>query len=100
MRDLIDCFIATTNALDFEGTVVLFADDAYIDDVSVGDAFVGKDGIRTYLKRFFAAYHTVSRLLSIETTGEHRALARVDFTGDFGHEIGVLAITVNSDGLI
>ena len=100
MRNLIDGFIATTNAIDFEVTLALFADDAVIDDVSVGDAFVGRDGIRTYLDRFFARYHTVSALLSVEASGELRALARVDFTGDFGHEIGILQITVNSDGLI
>ena len=99
MRNLIDGFIATTNAIDFEGTLALFADDAVIDDVSVGDAFVGRDGIRTYLDRFFAGYHTVSTLLSVEASGELHALARVDFTGDFGHEIGILQITVNSDGL-
>lgn len=31
---------------------------------------------------------------------ETRARVRVDFTGDFGHEIGLLDISVNADGLI
>jgi hypothetical protein len=42
----------------------------------------------------------VTRLLSIEHLALDRARARVDFTGDFGHEIGLLEIKVNEHGLI
>lgn len=40
-------------------------------------------------------YHTVTHLFSIEALGDNRLRARVDFTGDFGHEIGRLDIVFN-----
>ncbi len=52
------------------------------------------------MSRKLIGYHTVTRLLSIETIGDCRARVRVDFTGDFGHEIGLLDISVDPGGLI
>lgn len=43
---------------------------------------------------------TTSSAISIETINETQARVRVDFTGDFGHEIGRLDISINDDGLI
>jgi hypothetical protein len=100
MQKLIDTFIQTANAFDVEGVSALFASDAVIDDVSVGDAFVGTEGIRLYLEQFFVGYKTASKLLSLEQLDNFNAVARLDFTGDFGHEIGTLKITISSDGLI
>jgi hypothetical protein len=100
MQQLIENFIETTNAGNIDGALSLFAPNAIIDDVSVGDTFVGTDGVRVYLERFFVGYHTVSKLLSIETTDDLHADVRLDFTGDFGHETGTLKIVLNSDGLI
>lgn len=56
--------------------------------------------MRDYVERFFVGYHTVSRLLSITLLDHGRARARVDFTGNFGHEIGRFDLTVNDAGLI
>lgn len=100
MQKIVESFIRTANAFDVDGALSLFSSDAVIDDVSVGDAFVGRDGVRDYLERFFVAYHTKSELLSHERLDEFNATIRLDFTGDFGHEIGVLKIVVNADGLI
>ncbi|MGX8013194.1 nuclear transport factor 2 family protein [Mesorhizobium sp. ORM8.1] len=100
MQELIKKFIETTNAGDVDGALSLFAPDAVIDDVSVGDTFVGSDGVRLYLERFFVGYHTFSNLLAIETTDDHHADVHLDFTGDFGHETGTLKIVLNADGLI
>ena len=100
MRQLIENFIETTNAGNIDATLSLFAPDAIIDDVSVGDAFVGRDGVRLYLERFFVGYHTVSKLLSIEPIDDFHADVRLDFTGDFGHETGILNIVLNANGLI
>lgn len=100
MQKLVESFIATANAFNVEGTLSLFAPDAVISDVSVGDVFVGRDGVRIYVERFFVGYNTASRLLSIEALGDFNADVRLDFTGDFGHEIGILKIATNSDGLI
>lgn len=100
MKELIKNFIETTNAGDVDGALCLFTPDAVIDDVSVGDAFIGKEGVRLYLERFFVGYHTFSKLLSIETIDDRHAAVRLDFTGDFGHETGTLKIAINFNGLI
>ncbi|WP_051777431.1 nuclear transport factor 2 family protein [Pseudorhizobium pelagicum] len=100
MQTLVENFIRTANAFDIEGTLSLFASDAVIDDVSVGDAFVGRDSVRLYLERFFVGYNTASRLLSLEQLDDSNAVVRLDFTGDFGHEVGILKIATNSEGLI
>lgn len=100
MQKLVESFIGTTNAFDVGSTLSLFAADAVIDDVSVGAIFVGRDGVRKYLERFFVGYSTKSRLLSLEELDDLHSNVRLDFTGDFGHEIGILKIAINSDGLI
>ncbi|MGF9566656.1 nuclear transport factor 2 family protein [Neorhizobium sp. BT27B] len=100
MQEIVESFIRTANAFDVEATLSLFAPDAVIDDVSVGDAFEGADGVRQYLERFFVGYHTATRLLSIEMLDDRTSDVRVDFTGDFGHEIGILRIVINAAGLI
>lgn len=90
MQTLVENLIQRANAFDIDGAVALFAANAVIDDVSVGDAFVGHEGIRTYFERFFVGYNTSSRLLSLEQRGDFSAHVRLDFTGDFGHEVGIL----------
>ena len=99
-RRVADALIAATNAFDVEAALALFTSDAVIDDPSTGHRFDGQRGIRDYLTQFFVGYHTVTRLLSMETISEGRAKVRVDFTGDFGHEIGLLDISVDPAGLI
>ncbi len=99
-RGIADALLAATNAFDVDRALTLFTPDAVIDDPSTGSRFDGHTGIRNYIEQYFIGYHTVTRLLSINSGGENRVRARVDFTGDFGHEIGVLEISVNSDGLI
>jgi hypothetical protein len=100
MKKIVDTFIQTANAFDVEGVLALFNSDAVIEDISVGDAFVGTDGIRGYLEQFFVGYKTASKLLSLKQLDNFTAVARVDFTGDFGHEIGTLRIKRSADGLI
>ncbi|WP_083276821.1 nuclear transport factor 2 family protein [Sphingobium phenoxybenzoativorans] len=100
LRAKADALIAATNAFDADAAVTLFTPDAIIDDPSTGHRFDGHAGIRDYIDRYFAGYRTVTRFLSIESLGEARARVRVDFTGDFGHEIGLLDISISADGLI
>jgi ketosteroid isomerase-like protein len=99
-RRAANALIAATNAFDVETAMALFTPDAVIDDPSAGHRFDGHPGVRDYLTQFFVGYHTVTRLLSIEPVNDHRARLRVDFTGDFGHEIGLLDIAVDPEGLI
>jgi len=101
LRTVADALIAAANAFDVDTVLALFAPHAVIDDPSTGHRFDGYAGIRDYVERYFIGYHTTTRFLSIEMTGgETRARLRVDFTGDFGHEVGLLNISVNADGLI
>ncbi|HMH34666.1 MAG TPA: nuclear transport factor 2 family protein [Puia sp.] len=100
MKKIIKQFIHATNAFDVEAALALFADDAVIDDVSVGEKFKNTSGVRKYLENFFVGYKTVTRLESIVVLDNRNAKAHVDFTGDFGHETGGLNFTFNSAGLI
>lgn len=100
LRKAADALIAATNDFNVERTLQLFTPDAVIDDPSTGHHFHGHAGIRDYIERYFIGYHTVTCFLSSESLGDSCARVRVDFTGDFGHEIGLLEITINADGLI
>jgi hypothetical protein len=94
-----NALIAALNSFDTVSVQALFAADAVIDDPSTGHCFEGHAGVADYVERYFKGYHTVTRLLSIDDLGDDRARLRVDFTGDFGHETGVLVIQANADGL-
>ena len=100
LRQVAGALIAATNAFAVEQVLGLFAHDAVIDDPSTGHRFDGHAGIRRYVEQYFVGYQTVTRFLSMQRTGPQRARVRVDFTGDFGHEIGNLDITVDALGLI
>ena len=71
-----------------------------IDAPSPGQRSDGHAGIRRYVEQYFVGYQTVTRFLSMQRIGPQRARVRVDFTGDFGHEIGNLDISVDAQGLI
>ena len=100
IRNAADALIAALNTFDVEAALALFVPEAVIDDPSTGHRFDGHAGVRDYVERYFAGFHTVTRLISLEALGDCRIRARVDFTGDFGHEIGRLDMTVNYAGLI
>lgn len=93
-------FIKCTNAFDVHTALTLFTADAVIDDVSVGETFKSTDGVRNYLEKFFVDYHTVTKIESVNILNNRQAKVQVDFTGDFGHETGMLNVTINSEGLI
>ena len=93
-------FITNANKFDVKATLELFASNAVIDDVSVGDKFKNTAGVKRYLETFFVGYKTVTKLESLKVINPHQANAHVDFTGNFGHETGGLNVTINTDGLI
>lgn len=99
-RDLAGRLVAALNAFDTVAVLALFAPDAIIDDPSTGEVFPRHSGIRDYVERFFLGYHTVTRILSLTPIGPGHFRLRVDFTGDFGHEIGLLDIATGPDGRI
>lgn len=93
-------FIQAANDFDVDKALALFAGNAVIDDVSVGEKFKNTAGVRKYLEKFFVGYHTVTKLESLDIADSLHAKAQVDFTGDFGHETGALDFTLNAGGLI
>jgi ketosteroid isomerase-like protein len=100
LRQAADALIAATNAFDVNKALSLFTPDAVIDDPSTGHQFEGHAGIRRYIETYFVGYHTITAFMSIAILGDSRARVRVDFTGDFGHEIGLLDISLDAQGLI
>ena len=100
LRKVVDALLAATNSYDVEQVLTLFTRDALIDDPSTGQSFEGHAGIRNYVVQYFIGYHTVTRFLSMEMIGDNKACVRVDFTGDFGHETGLLNISMNAKGII
>lgn len=100
LQATVEAFIAAINAFDINAALSLFASGAVIDDPSTGHRFIAHAGIRDYLTRYFIGYRTVTRLLSIKDLRDGRARTRVDFSGDFGHEIGLLDMTFNPGGWI
>lgn len=100
MSNALQNFVDAANAFDVEGILKLFADDGFIDDASVSQTFHGHDGVRRYAEEYFVGYQTRSSILTVEAIDPHRSTARVDFTGNFGHEIGFFEIETNDAGLI
>ncbi|WP_426802429.1 nuclear transport factor 2 family protein [Xanthomonas campestris] len=100
LRAVADAFIAATNTFHTEEAVALFASNGVIDDPSTGHVFTGHDGIRNYIQRYFVGYNTISTIVTARHETARRIRLRVDFTGDFGHEIGLLVVTVNDEGLV
>lgn len=98
LRKKADELIAAINAFDVDKVLILFTPDAVIDDPSTGHRFDGHPGIRDYVERYFIGYHTVSKILSSQVVRGMRL--RVDFTGDFGHEIGLIELVFDADGRI
>lgn len=92
--------IKATNLFDVKSVLKLFASDAIIDDVSVGEKFKNTSGVRVYIEKFFIGYNTVTKIVSLDVVNSREVKVQVDFRGDFGHETGGLNITVNEVGLI
>lgn len=100
MQELIARLFVATNAFDVETALRMFARGVVLKDTSVGETFRGQKGVRRYLEDYFVAYRTVTRVLSIDLTDDRHATVRVDFSGTFGHEIGILDVSVDEAGSI
>lgn len=98
---IISAWIAATNAHDTDTYLEFFTDDAVLDDPSVGEKFVGKDGIAEYYRSYFIGYNTTTRLVRAEAAGDQLHVV-VDFTGDFpgGQTGGIFDITFTGDKIL
>ena len=100
VENAIEAFIAAANDFDLEKATALFSISAVIDDPSTGKTFRNESGIRRYIADYFVSYRTISKIIEIEGITPDRAVARVNFTGSFGHEIGTLDVILSRGGLI
>lgn len=91
---VVAAWIAATNTHDVDRYLSFFADDAVLDDPSVGEAFTGRGGLARYFQSYFVGYNTHTRLVGTEPRGGALHV-EVDFTGDFpgGQTGGTFEVT-------
>jgi len=94
-------WIASMNTHEVEKYLGHFAEDAVLDDPSVGERFEGHDGIADYFARYFVGYNTTTRPISTEARDDHLHVI-VDFTGDFpgGQTPGIFDVTIAGDKIV
>jgi ketosteroid isomerase-like protein len=97
--EVVTAFVEYANAFQVDRALALFADQAVVEDTSVGSTFEGREGVRRYLEQYFVGYHTQTSVVSLKDDGP-RVVAQVDFIGDFGHETGGLRFTFEKRGLV
>ena len=89
IQTIIGDWITAGNAFDTDKYLSFYAEDAVLDDPSVGKKFNGHKGIKTYFDSYFIGYNTQTKLVRLDTTGDNTAHIEVQFTGDFPEgEIG------------
>lgn len=86
---IISEWIAAGNAFDSEKYLSFYAEDAVLNDPSVGRKFNGHKGIRSYFESYFIGYNTKTELVRIDDISATKVHVEVHFTGDFPEgEIG------------
>src|SRR3546814_5928586 len=81
-QTLITQWIEAMNTSDIATYLSYFTADAVLHDPSVGERFVGHEGIGEYFTRYFVAYNTTTRLLRV-TPRDSQFHVEVHFSGDF-----------------
>src|SRR3546814_5381444 len=83
------------NTSDIATYLSYFTADAVLHDPSVGERFVGHEGIGEYFTRYFVAYNTTTRLLRV-TPRDSQFHVEVHFSGDFpgGQTGGLFDVSV------
>ncbi|MET1056037.1 MAG: nuclear transport factor 2 family protein [Pedobacter sp.] len=76
-------WIKVGNSYDTEKYLEFYAEDAVLDDPSVGRKFSGKIGIKEYFLSYFIGYQTQTRKLELVVKDNFHAHLEVEFTGNF-----------------
>lgn len=88
IEEFITSWLEASNSYDTENYLEKYAEDAILNDPSVGRIFVGRNEIQEYYNTYFIGYKTQTRLVKL-TTNDNKAHLEVDFTGEFpGGQIG------------
>jgi ketosteroid isomerase-like protein len=100
INEFITDWLEISNSYDTEKYLAKYAEDAILNDPSVGRIFVGRDEIKEYYNTYFIGYKTQTRLVKL-STNENKAHLQVDFTGEFpGGQIGGMFDFTFKDGKI
>lgn len=100
INEFITDWLEISNSYDTEKYLEKYAEDAIVNDLSVGHKFVGRDEINEYYNTYFIGYKTQTRLVKL-ITNENKAHLEVDFTGEFpGGQIGGMFDFTFKDGKI
>jgi hypothetical protein len=81
--EFMDEWIAVSNSYDTEKYLAFYAENAVLDDPSVGRKFNGRIGIKEYFNSYFIGYKTQTKKVKIIVKDENQAHLEVEFTGDF-----------------
>jgi ketosteroid isomerase-like protein len=101
IQTIIDNWIAAGNAYDTEKYLRFYAEDAVLDDPSIGRKFRGHKGINEYFDSYFIGYKTQTKLVRIDMADAENVHVEVHFTGDFPEgEIGGTFDLTFKDGKI
>lgn len=78
-------FIQTSNAYDLDGYLALFHEHATLEDVAVGETFIGHEGIKDYFNTYFIEYETQTDLTKLDIHGDSVHI-EADFSGNFSKD--------------
>jgi ketosteroid isomerase-like protein len=99
IQTTVDNWIAASNAYDTKKYLDFYAEDAVLDDPSVGRKFSGHNGIKEYFDSYFIGYKTQTALVSLDIIDDENAHVEVHFTGEFpeGEIDGTFDLTFKDD---
>jgi hypothetical protein len=83
LKELINEWVAASNAFDTQRYLDFYFPDAVLDDSSVGRRFVGRAGIKDYFESYFIGYNTNTKIVTLNILGDYHAYLEVLFTGSF-----------------
>jgi ketosteroid isomerase-like protein len=82
INKFIEDWLRASNNFDTEKYLQMYHEDAVLDDPSVGNKFIGHQGIKNYFESYFIGYKTSTELIHIEINDD-KAYLEVEFTGNF-----------------
>lgn len=93
IEQFIEEWILASNSYDTEKYLTYYAEDAVLDDPSVGKKFTGKKDIKQYFESYFIGYKTQTKKVALTVNDVNKAHLEVEFSGDFSE--GKLGGTFN-----
>lgn len=100
IKSFLSDWIEVSNSYNIEKYLDKYLKDAELDDPSVGEKFVGHEGIKDYYSSYFIGYKTQTKITKLEINND-TAYMEVEFTGEFpGGKIGGMFDFTFKDGKI